>query len=260
MSADTSVETYLAESASWDRDRWLTAQASARRAWIVAAGSAVMAVLSIAALAALVPLKSVAPFVIRVDSSTGIVDVVPELGRAAGTVPETVTRYLLTHYVLVHERFNFATAEADYAEVGAFQSPRLNQTWYARWNPGNPDSPLNRFKDGAELEVAVQAVSFLPRANGVNDLAQVRYAVTRREGGDSVSSVAHFIATIQFAYMTPSSHPTVRQWNPLGFRIVAFHPELEVLTPAGPAGPAGPADGTLKKSFVSSADPARVAP
>ena len=37
-------------------------------------------------------------------------------------MPETVTRYLLDHYVTVCERFNFATAESDYEECGAFHS------------------------------------------------------------------------------------------------------------------------------------------
>ena len=46
-----------------------------------------------------------------------------------------MTRYFLTHYVTVCERFNFSTAESDYEECGAFHSAQRNQAWYALWNP-----------------------------------------------------------------------------------------------------------------------------
>ena len=76
------------------------------------------------------PLKRVDPFVIRVDNTTGIVDVVP-VYDGQRTPEEAVTRYFLTHYVTICERFNFATAESDYEECGAFHSAQRNQAWYA---------------------------------------------------------------------------------------------------------------------------------
>src|SRR4051794_5011813 len=107
---EPAVEAYLQEAGSWDLDRRLALISSARRAWWVAGIACGTAVLAVSAVLALTPLKQVVPFVVRVDNTTGVVDVVPALmGPAA--VPETVTRYLLTHYVTVCERFNLATAE-----------------------------------------------------------------------------------------------------------------------------------------------------
>jgi len=223
MGTDPAVEAYLTEAASWDRDRAAAAQRGERRAWVIAGAGWVIAGMAVAAVLALTPLKRVVPFVIRVDNSTGIVDVVPALDGKA-SVSQTVTRYLLTHYVSVCERFNLSTAESDYAECGSFHTPQLNAAWYAKWNPGNPDSPLNRYKDGTELAVVIQAVSFLDRASHVSDLAQVRYTIRESTGGGS-GHVSQWIATIQYAYVEPSSDPAVRRWNPLGFRIVAFHRE-----------------------------------
>jgi type IV secretion system protein VirB8 len=201
-----------------------------------------MAALAVAAVLALTPLKRVVPFVIRVDNSTGIVDVVPALDGTA-SVSQTVTRYLLSHYVSVCERFNLSTAESDYAECGSFHTPQLNAAWYAKWNPGNPDSPLNRYKDGTELVVAIQAVSFLDRAHGLNDLAQVRYTIRQSTGGGSAQA-SQWIATIQYAYVEPSSDPAVRRWNPLGFRIVAFHRERLATASSSSGETAGTASST----------------
>jgi type IV secretion system protein VirB8 len=99
------------------------------------------------------------------------------------------------------------------------------------WTQTNPESPLNRYKDGSTVEVTVSSVSFFHRANGVADLAQIRYDKGQRQAGAADEQRTHWIATVQYAYGEPSKDVGVRRWNPLGFKIVEFRPEPEVLTP-----------------------------
>ena len=222
---DAALEAYFKEAASWDADR---SQQSARRArllGLVAAAGWVCSLLVAAALALLMPLKSVQPYVIRVDNATGIVDIVPMYAGTA-EIGETVARYLLTHYVSVCEGFSYASAERDYAECGAYHTVKRNQEWYALWTQGNPNSPLNVYKDGTTVRVQVTAVTFFKRSNGLNDLAQVRYIKAKRLPG-STETLTHWIATIEYAYTTPARDPKSRQWNPLGFRVTDFHTEAE---------------------------------
>jgi type IV secretion system protein VirB8 len=221
---------YYREAASWDADRTARATLDARRAWRVAGAGWICAVAGAVTLVLLMPLKRVEPFVVRVDNSTGIVDVVPVYDGKA-PVSQTVTRYFLTHYVTICERFTFATAESDYEECGAFHGAQRNQAWYALWNPTNPASPLNVHKDGSTIRVQVESVSFFQRGSGVNDLAQVRYLKAERQAGAADERFTHWIATIQYAYTTPPKDPRVRRWNPLGFRIVELTSEPEVLAP-----------------------------
>ena len=72
-------------------------------------------------------------------------------------------------------------------------------------------------------------MSFFTRASGLADLAQVRYLKATRRGAGSAESVTHWIATIQFTYSEPAKDPRVRRWNPLGFKILDFKSEPEVL-------------------------------
>ena len=231
MRREAELDGYFAEAASWDVDRVAMSRRLSKLALGVA-GAGWLAVLALAgALIVLMPLKRVEPFLVRVDNSTGIVDWVPVyVGKAA--MPETVTRYLLTHYVTVCERFNYATAESDYEECGSFHTAQRNQAWYALWNPNNPLSPLNVYKDGTVVRAQVTSVSFFKRANGVGDLAQVRYVKAKRASGSVNDEFTHWIATLQYAYAEPSPDPKVREWNPLGFKIVDFRPEPEVLNEA----------------------------
>lgn len=237
MAVDRSLEGYFEEAASWDADRAAQYRRSARLGWAVAGGGWVAVVFLAAALLLLMPLKRVEPFVIRVNTTTGAVQVVPVYVGEEG-FPQAVTRYFLTHYVTVCERFNLATAESDYEECGAFQTPLGNQAWYTRWNPSNPDSPINRYKDGTTVRAEVSSVSFFKRANGVTDLAQVRYRTVTLSAGGGAGQTTDWIATVEYAYAKPSGDARMRQWNPLGFKLVDFETEREV-TPETPHGSVG---------------------
>jgi type IV secretion system protein VirB8 len=219
---------YFEAAESWDADRTRNLERTSRIAWRVAAAAGLCAVASSLAIALMMPLKRVEPFVVRVDNTTGIVDIVPVVvgGAAPG---EAVTRYFVSHYVTICERFNHATAESDYEECGAFHSTARNQEWYAAWARTNPASPLNLHADGSTVRAEVESVSFFTRASGIADLAQVRYRKLVRAGLGASDQVSHWIATINFAYADPAKEPRIRRWNPLGFKIVEFHSEPEVI-------------------------------
>ncbi|MGH8208219.1 MAG: virB8 family protein [Steroidobacteraceae bacterium] len=229
--AEQALDGYFQAAASWDDDRVAGAHRSARVAWRVAAAGWACAVTGGASLLLLMPLKRVEPFVVRVDTSTGVVDVVPVYAGNAG-VDQSVTRYFLTHYITVCERFNFATAESDYQECGAFHAAQRNQAWSALWNKSNPASPLNIHKDGSTVRAQVESVSFFQRGSGVADLAQVRYVKAERQSSSTEERFTHWIATLQYAYTAPSKEPRIRRWNPLGFKIVELVSEPEVLATA----------------------------
>lgn len=234
MAADDAVERYLAESVSWELDRLQQLRVSARRAWILAGIATLLAVLGVVAVVGLTPLKSVQPFVVRVDNSSGVVDVVP-MYSASSDLPEVVTRQLLNAYVTARERFILSMAEADYDTVGAYNAPTVNQAWSGLWARNNPESPLVRYRDGTTVRAQVQSISFLRRSNGVNDLAQVRFSTSKRIGGSGVDQVTHWISTLQYAYATPSNDERLRALNPLGFKILDYRREPEVVDTAGSA-------------------------
>jgi type IV secretion system protein VirB8 len=228
VNSDLKLHEYCREAESWDADRVGQLRRSAQVAWRVASAGWICAVAAAVSIAALMPLKRVEPFVVRVDNTTGVVDVVPVYDGGA-TPQEAVTRYFLTHYLTVCERFNFATAESDYEECGAFHSAQRNQVWYALWTATNPDSPLNVHKDGGSVRVQVTSVSFFTRASGLSDLAQVRYLKAARQGAGSAETFSHWVATIQYVYAQPAKDPKTRRWNPLGFKIIDFKSEPEAL-------------------------------
>lgn len=232
MRAEREVADYFADARGWDLDRAQAERRSARRAWWVAGIAIGLAVLAVAAVAALTPLKTVEPFVIRVDNTSGVVDVVPVL-KGPVSESQAVTRYLLTQYVIQRERYVAALAEADYETVGAMQSTQLNQAWAALWNRNNPDSPLNQHADGSSVRVQVRAVSFLKAGSGREDLAQLRFV--RIEGEPGSERERPYVVMLQYAFVEPSKDDRLRAANPLGFRVIEYRrePEVETSTATG---------------------------
>ena len=249
MAVDQALEGYFKEAASWDADRAAQYRRSARFGWAIAGAGWVTVVSLGAALMLLMPLKRVEPFLIRVNTTTGAVDTVP-VYAGEEPLPQTVTRYFLIHYVTVCERFDLATAESDYEECGAFQTPQGNQAWYTRWNPSNPDSPLNRYKDGTTVRAEVSSVSFFRRGNGAKDLAQVRYRTVKHPAGGGAGEITDWIATVEFQYVKPPADPRAREWNPLGFKVLDYESEREVL-PEGPHEPESRASAESTSSSVA---------
>lgn len=227
MQRDPALERYLSDAQSWEIDRARRAETSAKRAWLVAGAATTVAALCAVAIAGLTPLKQPVPVIIRVDSSSGVVDLVPTY-EGTTDIPQVVTRQLLTNHVVSRERYFYGTAEADYELVAAHNSPQLNQAWSALWARTNPQSPLNVYKDGTTVRVQIRSISFLKLASGKDNIAQVRFTKLARAGGTGDEQATHWISTVEFAYAKPSTDEKLRSLNPLGFRIVEYHREPEV--------------------------------
>ncbi|NSM55939.1 VirB8/TrbF family protein, partial [Serratia marcescens] len=74
-------------------------------------------VASVGAVAALAPLKTVEPFVIRVDNATGIVETVSALSSTSSRYDEAVTKYFLGRYVRAREGYSYPEAETNFRTI-----------------------------------------------------------------------------------------------------------------------------------------------
>ena len=119
-------EKYYETSRTWEYDRMRAAIQSKRLAWGVAAGACTLAVASVSAVAMLSPLKTVEPYVIRVDKSSGETQVVTALkGPQARTYEDAVNRYFISQYVRLREGWlNDAARENAYTVMLTSDSGR----------------------------------------------------------------------------------------------------------------------------------------
>ncbi|MDT4292363.1 type IV secretion system protein [Methylomonas sp. MO1] len=228
MKRDPQLESYLQEASTWEADKLRDALKQIKYLrWIIIGLLAITGSLAWA-IKGLTPLKTTQPYVVRVDNSTGIVDVVP-IYNGEAELNELTTRHLLTHYQIARERYFYAIAETDYETVGAFNNTKLNDEWAQAWQETNPESPLVKYKDGTTVTVHVKGITFLEPESGARDTAQIRFTTEKRQGGNGSPQVTHWLSTIKYAYGEPSKNDKERSLNQLGLRIISYHKEPEVI-------------------------------
>jgi len=215
------LKAYFQEARSWEADRLASAERSRRLAWTVAAGACGLAFAAVCAVAALAPLKSVEPFVVRVDRATGAVDVMTGLkGSADLTYEEAVSKYFLSQYVRAREGWLPVAAKDGFRQVSIMSTPQEQQRWAAFFRPSNPQSPAAIFGPQAVAEVEIRAISFLsPKA------ASVRFRKSVRRG-DQVEAT-DWVATVSFAYSRAPMLESDRLRNPLGFQVATYRADPE---------------------------------
>lgn len=217
------LKEYFAQAESWDHDRFLTAKRSARRAWIVAGASAALAVVSVGAIAALTPLKTVQPYTVTVDRQTGATEITTALtGNDELLYDEAVAKYFLARYVRYREGW-VSQARLEYFEtVVALSAPSEQNRFAAYFKDTNPQSPQVVFGNDAFVTVAIKNISLI----GEN-VAQVRFSKVIQRNG-ALSDEVNAIATITYEV---TGKPIGEQGlfvNPLGYRVTNYRADREV--------------------------------
>ena len=217
------LKLYFDEARRWDEDRLASALRSKQLAWTVAAGAGVLALAAVGAVAALSPLKSVEPFVVRVDQSTGAVDVMSGLkGSDQLTYDEAVSKYFLALYVRAREGWLPQAAEQDFKQVAILSASPEQERWADFFRPTNAQSPQVLWGDNGVSLIDVRAISFVSAK-----VADVRFHRTVRQAQQT--SESDWIATIAFTYTKAPMNEADRLRNPLGFQVVSYRSDPEVV-------------------------------
>lgn len=222
MVTTDSLKEYFDKARRFDQDRMVSAERSKRLAWFVAIVASVLACVSVAAVAALTPLKTVEPFVIRVDNSTGIVDVVSAMASSAGNYDEEVTKYFAARYVRAREGYVWSEAEENFRTASLMSNAAEQQRFAAAYRGGNPDSPQNVHGRSATSRIGIKSISLIN-----SNVVSVRYTRTITRGEDVRTT--HWVATITYSYTNAPISSSDRLVNPLGFVVSEYRADPEAL-------------------------------
>ncbi|GES52390.1 conjugal transfer protein TraJ [Rhizobium sp. NBRC 114257] len=222
MVTTDSLKDYFDKARRFDQDRMIQMERSARIAWFVATGAGILAAISIVAIAGLTPLKTVEPFVVRVDNSTGIVDVVSALTSTAGTYDEAVTKYFAARYVRAREGYVWSEAEENFRTVSLLSTAPEQTRFAAIYRGGNPDSPQNIYGRGATSRINIVSISLINA-----HVLSVRYMRTITRGDETHTT--HWVATLTFSYVNAPMSSTDRLINPLGFAVSDYRSDPEAI-------------------------------
>lgn len=222
MVTTDNLKSYFEKARRFDQDRMVQVERSNRLAWSIAIASAIVAGISILAVASLAPLKTVEPFVVRVDNSTGIVDVVSALSATAGTYDEAVTKYFAAKYVRGREGYVWSEAQENFRTIALLSTQAEQARFAATYRGSNPQSPQNVYGRSATVRINIVSIALINQ-----NVASVRYmrSVTR---GEEVRTT-HFVATLTYSYANAPMSSTDRLVNPLGFAVSEYRADPEAI-------------------------------
>lgn len=222
MVTTDSLKEYFDKARRFDQDRMVSAERSKRLAWFVAIVASALACVSVSAVVALTPLKTVEPFVIRVDNSTGIVDVISAMSSVAGSYDEEVTKYFAARYVRAREGYVWSEAEENFRTASLMSNAAEQQRFAAAYRGGNPESPQNVYGRSATSRIGIKSISLIN-----SNVVSVRYTRTIRRG--EYVRTTHWVATITYSYTNAPISSSDRLVNPLGFVVSEYRADPEAL-------------------------------
>jgi type IV secretion system protein VirB8 len=219
-----SLDDYYAQAGSWNRDRLQAMRSSRRIAWWVAGAAGLIAVLEAGALLLLTPLKTVEPYTLLVDRTTGYVQALKPLEPAKVAPDTALTQSFLVQYVIAREGFDLSTVNASYRKVALFSADRARSSYLSQMQVSNPGSPLVALPRGATVEARVKSISPVGR-----DVALVRFDTVRVDPNGQAQPPQPWIATVRYRWSGEPMKLEDRFVNPLGFQITSYRRDPEAL-------------------------------
>lgn len=189
--------------------------------WTITFISLIVTLLSLFAVAMMSPLKTVEPFVIRVDNNTGVTDIVTTLKESETSYGEVIDKYWLTQYIKYRESYDWYSVQSNYDATMLF-SNHAEQAIFAEFMDSEI-APHKIFKDRYRVNIRIISVSW------VGTTAQVRFEKSVIPLNDTKEKAAptRLLATISYGYINATQSDADRTINPLGFQVAHYRVDPE---------------------------------
>ena len=100
---------------------------SIKAAFIIAGAAVLVAVMAVAAITLMMPLKQTEVELYAVDHQTGRMERITRLNTIDISTQDAMAQYLSAHYVNLREGYNYFSLQKDYNDVQQFSSPDVNK-------------------------------------------------------------------------------------------------------------------------------------
>ena len=223
---------FFGEAQGWEADRMSRIEKSESRAWWVARCSLLVTAISVIAIVAMLPLKTVVPYLYGIDKQTGEVTLLDAANqRQIAGNQDLLDKHFANGYVISRDSYDWKLLQTDYNDTVAFSSPAVARDYAARFD--GPKAVNKVWGPNVERHVTVTSIQLQP--DSIGKKAVVRYTVQERNTqSNTLQPTEHYIATIAYEYhpnRTGKEQDLIR--NPLGFTVTAFRADPEIGGVAG---------------------------
>lgn len=220
------IKAHLKAGEEWSQEVILSLRS--RNLWLcfVTGISLALAIACVVAIQAMLPLKTVEPYVIEVDKVTGESKVLKQYtGTIESTsIEEVLSKYWLNKYLIARESFNpKIDLEENYSQVESLSEPAAFMPYSNKFKDGAPGNPFSKYGVN-HARVVVKTISFLRK-----DTATVRYELIEESSTGDVLKSTKWLDIITYKYTKTPATEKEALANPLGFKVIEYRTDAEVV-------------------------------
>lgn len=245
-SSSAKIDRAVARSVDFELTVADIAKRSERRAWWVASGAVLVALVLAGGYYYMLPLKQKVPYLVMADAFTGTATVVrmsPAAVRSM-TAHDAINRSNVAHFVLARESYDVTMMKMqDWVRVLTMSAPNVANAYRGLYSPNNENNPYKVYGRERAIRVNILSIVLLGNAPGHAPTgATVRFqrSVYDKTSG-STQPLDNRIATLAFAYKPDlRMDERYRIENPLGFQVTDYRVTTDYAsTPPQPVAAAG---------------------
>lgn len=199
-------------------------QKSNRVAWGVSFVAIFIAVLSVIAVLLLTPLKTVEPYVIRVNETTGMVDILTILDEKQITSSEALDKHFITQYVKAREGYYFDMLNNDYIFVQLLSSPEVAAAYREIYSGENARDVA--LKNNVKVEVKILSVVLGESSGTKTSTVRANLIINNKSNQSTIEKV--LVITLSYDYFLGAIKESDRILNPLGFKVTNYRTDEEI--------------------------------
>ncbi|EAI4375721.1 type IV secretion system protein [Campylobacter jejuni] len=197
---------------------------SNKRAWLIAFVSIFIAIISIVAVVLLTPLKTIEPYVIRVDNTTGMVDILTMLDEKEISSNEALDKYFISQYVKAREEYYYELLNQDYLLTQLMSSEKVANEYRAWYEGENARDQI--LKNSNEVNVQILSI-VLGNSNGIKT-STIRAKIITKNLNTRGLSESTKVITLSYDYILAKASEENRILNPLGFKVTNYRIDEEI--------------------------------
>jgi type IV secretion system protein VirB8 len=215
------------EALTYEESMHYLVQKSNKRAWTVAVASLLVSVLLAAAIMLLTPIKTVVPYVIKVNEETGNVEIMTSLDNKKTLPFQTVMdKAEANRYVMKRIGYHYDTLESDYYYVMLHSTEEVAKVYDKEIRGKN--GRVEKLKDNFTKEVNIISVVPGKSADLNNMTVRAKIDVINKNIGEVVDSYK-MIYTIVYKYFNNAElSEKDRLINPFAYKVIDFIPTREI--------------------------------
>ncbi|HBR0263307.1 TPA: type IV secretion system protein [Klebsiella pneumoniae] len=217
----------IAESRSFEQREIERDKRAAKAGFVVGGTGLLIAVLAVAAILVMLPLKETTVELVTVDNHTGRTQHITRASKTSITAEEAYQKAMAANYVKIRERYVYPSLQDDYETVQMYNSPEVNNDYLALYAGKNaPDKVYNNGANTVKIDILS---SQLTDGTAPDKVATIRYKKTIRRLVDNQTRYEYWDARFTF-HSDPNKEMSdeEREVNYFGFTVTSWQTDREI--------------------------------